>query len=410
MILLDQSTAQADAIRAQFPILSREINGRPLTYLDSAASAQKPEAVISAMAGAMRSSYANVHRGLHTLANETTAAYEDARQTVASFLGAETNEIVFTRGSTEGLNLIASSLGSELTEGDEIVLSVMEHHSNIVPWHFLRERHGVVLRWVDVTEDGALDMESYAQALSSRTKIVAVTHMSNVLGTVTDAARIAHMAHDVNALVVFDGSQSAVHVPRVDVKALGADFYVVTGHKLYGPTGIGALYGRHELLERIRPYQGGGEMIASVAKDAITYNEPPYKFEAGTPPILEAIGLGAALTWLTGLDREAGAAHEDQLAAALTTRLKERGARILGEADGKGAVVSFVTDGAHPHDLAQIMDQMGVAIRAGQHCAEPLMQRFGVTASARASFGLYNNMNDVEACLAAFDKAKVMLG
>ncbi len=406
------------AVRAQFPILTREVNGKPLTYLDSAASAQKPEAVIEAMTAAMRGQYANVHRGLHTLANETTEAFEGARETVAAFLGArEAAEIVFTRGTTEAINLVASGVAAEITPGDEIVVSQMEHHSNIVPWHFLRERHGAVLKWVPVTEDGRLDMDALAAALGPRTRMVALTHMSNVLGTITDAAAIVRLAHDIpghpegGAAVLLDGSQAAVHLPAVDVAALDVDFYAVTGHKLYGPSGIGALYGKRAWLERLRPYQGGGEMIERVSEDAIVYNEVPYKFEAGTPAILEAIGFGAALSWLQRQDRAAAAAHEHRLAERLEDGLRAwNDVRVIGQAPGKGAIVTFASEAAHAHDLAQIMDKYGVAVRAGQHCAEPLMTRFGVTSTCRASVAMYNDESDVERCLAAFGKARDLLG
>jgi len=324
---------------------------------------------------------------------------------------ASSDEIIFTRGSTEAINLVASGFAGFIKEGDEIVLSEMEHHSNIVPWHFLRERHGAVLKWVGVHDDGSLDMDAYAAALGPKTKLVAMTHMSNVLGTVTDAAAITRAAHDVGAAVLLDGSQAAVHLPSVDVQAIGCDFYVFTGHKLYGPTGAGALYGRREWLERLRPYQGGGEMIEAVTKDAITYNTPPYKFEAGTPAIIEAIGLGAAIDYVSALDRDAAAAHERRLADALEAGLRRwNDVRILGCADGKGAVVSFHCENAHAHDVAQILDKTGVAVRAGQHCAEPLMARFGVTSTARASFGIYNTDDDVERFLAGFAKARELLG
>ncbi|MEM9841649.1 MAG: aminotransferase class V-fold PLP-dependent enzyme, partial [Pseudomonadota bacterium] len=288
-----------DAIRAEFPILSREINGKPLAYLDNAASAQKPNAVLDAMSEQARTAYANVHRGIHTLANETTEAYEAAREKVRAFIHAgSVNEIIFTKGGTEAINLVANGIADEIAPGDEIVLSIMEHHSNIVPWHFLRERHGAVLKWVDVDEQGALDMEGLRAALSEKTRLVAMTHMSNVLGTITDAAEIARMAHAVGAEVLLDGCQSGVHLD-IDVQALDCDYYVLTGHKIYGPSGIGALYGKAASLDRLRPFQGGGEMIEIVERDRVTYNEAPHKFEAGTPPILQAIGLGAAIDWLS---------------------------------------------------------------------------------------------------------------
>jgi cysteine desulfurase / selenocysteine lyase len=396
----------AEAIRAEFPILARQVNGKPLVYLDSAASAQKPRAVIDAMTHAMAHSYANVHRGLHTLANETTEAYEAARKSVARFIGAEPAEVVFTKGGTEAINLVAAGLGATLKPGDEILLSEMEHHANIVPWHFLRERLGVVLRFTPVTDDGRLDVEAFQSLLNDRTRVVALTHMSNVLGTVNRVAELTRLAHDVGALVLLDGCQAIVHQP-VDVKALNADFYVFSGHKLYGPTGIGILYGKAERLAALPPYQGGGEMIGNVSLEAISYTDPPHRFEAGTPPILEAIGLGAAIDWLAGLDRAAVAAHEHALYDHVRERLNGANwLRVLGEAPGKGAILSFTVDGAHAHDVAQILDRYGVAVRAGTHCAEPLMRRFGVTSSARASFALYNTHEEADAFVDALTKTQ----
>ncbi len=395
------------AARAQFPILSRTVNGRPLVYLDNAASAQKPRAVIDALVSAMEGAYANVHRGLHTLSNETTEAYERAREIVAGFLNAESAEqIVWTKGGTEAINLVASGLGLSIQPGDEIIVSEMEHHSNIVPWHFLRERHGAVLKWIPVRLDGSLDMAAYAELLGPRTRMVAVTHMSNVLGTINPVAEIARLAHAAGAKVLIDGCQGAVHAAP-DVRAIGCDFYVLTGHKLYGPTGIGALYGKAEALEALPPYQGGGEMIETVERDRVTYARPPHRFEAGTPPILEAIGLGAALEWLARFDRTAIQAHEHALYRHAVERLRGQDwLRILGEAEGKGAILTFAVDGAHAHDVAQIMDRYGVAVRAGLHCAEPLAKRLGVTSSTRASFALYNTMEDADAFVDALIKAR----
>jgi cysteine desulfurase/selenocysteine lyase len=396
----------AHTIREQFPILKRQVNGHPLIYLDSAASAQKPRAVIEAMTWAMENSYANVHRGLHTLANETTEAYEAARKAVAGFIGATDSEIVFTKGGTEAINLVASGLGRGLKAGDEIVLSEMEHHANIVPWHFLRERQGVVLKFTPVTDDGRLDVEAFRGLLTERTKVVALTHMSNVLGTVNPVAELTRLAHEAGALVLLDGCQAIVH-QSVDVKALDVDFYVFSGHKLYGPTGIGVLYGKAERLAALPPYQGGGEMIANVSLEEISYADPPHRFEAGTPPILEAIGLGAAINWLQGLDRAAIAEHEHDLYDHVRTRLNGANwLRVLGEAPGKGAILSFTVDGAHAHDVAQILDKYGVAVRAGTHCAEPLMRRFGVTSSARASFALYNTHEEADAFVDALTKTQ----
>ncbi|MET3667328.1 cysteine desulfurase [Caulobacter sp. 1776] len=394
------------AIREQFPILQRTVHGKPLVYLDSAASAQKPNVVLDAMTDLARTSYANVHRGLHTLANETTEAYEKARESVARFINAEPTEVVWTKSATEAVNLVAASFGLSLNAGDEVVLSEMEHHANIVPWHFLRERKGVVLKFIPVLDDGRLDMEAFKSLLSEKTKMVAVTHMSNVLGTVNDVAEIVRLAHAAGAPVLLDGCQGVVHT-RVDVKALDVDYYVFSGHKLYGPTGIGVLYGKAERLAALPPYQGGGEMIGSVSLDKITYADPPHRFEAGTPAILEAVGLGAAIEWLNGLDRDAIFAHEHALYSRVAEQLRGvNGVRILGEAPGKGAVLSFTVEGAHAHDIAQVLDRYGVAVRAGTHCAEPLMRRFGVTSSARASFALYNTEAEADAFVDALAKAR----
>ncbi|MGI8842048.1 MAG: cysteine desulfurase [Caulobacteraceae bacterium] len=395
------------AARAQFPILNRRVNDHPLIYLDSAASAQKPRVVMEAMTAASETAYANVHRGLHTLANEATEAYEGARQAVANFINAASAaEIVFTKGATEAINLVAAAWGRSLQPGDEIVLSEMEHHANIVPWHFLRERQGVVLRFIPVTDDGRLDLAAYLALLGPRTRMVAVSHMSNVLGTVNPVAEIIAEAHAAGALTLIDGAQAVVH-GKVNVQALDADFYAFSGHKLYGPTGVGALYGKADLLAAIPPYQGGGEMIETVTLDAITYADPPHRFEAGTPPILEAIGLGAAIAWLEGLDREAIAAHEHALYARVKDRLN--GANWfteIGTAPGKGSIFAFNVEGAHAHDIAQILDRYGIAVRAGTHCAEPLMRRFGVTSSARASFALYNTLDEADAFVDALIKTR----
>ena len=395
------------AARAEFPILRRQVNGKPLVYLDSAASAQKPRAVIEAMTRAMEGSYANVHRGLHALANETTEAYEKARENVRRLINAASaSEIVFTKGTTEAINLVASSFGQSLQAGDEVVLSLMEHHANIVPWHFLRERKGVVLRFIPVTDAGELDLAAYREMLGPKTRMVAVSHMSNVLGTVNPIFEIVADAHAAGAATLIDGAQMVVH-GQVDVQALDADFYAFSGHKLYGPTGVGALYGKAERLAALPPYQGGGEMIGRVTTETVTYAEPPHRFEAGTPPILEAIGLSAAIEWLSGLDRDAIAAHEH----ALYARVKERlgGANWLheiGTAPGKGAIFAFNMEGAHPHDVAQILDRYGVAVRAGTHCAEPLLARYGLTSSARASFALYNTLGEADAFVDALEKTR----
>ena len=387
-----------DAIRAEFPILSRQIGDKPLIYLDSAASAQKPTAVIEAMTHAMTTSYANVHRGLHTLANETTDLYEGARMAAARLLNAKSvDEIIFTKGATEGINLVAASLGLTLQAGDEIIVSELEHHANIIPWHFLRERKGVVLKFVPVTDEGGLDLDAYERLIGPKTKIVALSHMSNVTGAVSDVARIVAAARSVGAMVLLDGCQAVVH-SKVDVQALDVDFYVFSGHKLFGPTGIGILYGKAERLADMAPYQGGGEMIGSVSMDRITYADPPHRFEAGTPPILEAIGLGAAIQWLETIDLPAARAHEMALYSRAVEGARQiNGLKVLGETKDKGAILTFTLDGAHAHDVAQILDRYGIAVRAGTHCAEPLMRRFGVTSSARASFAFYNTLSEADA-------------
>lgn len=400
-----------ETVRAQFPILSRSVHGRPLVYLDSAASAQKPEAVIAAMSDAMRGSYANVHRGLHTLANETTAAYEEARAAVARFVNAPSPQnVVFTKGATAAINIVAAGLGATIQPGDEIILSVMEHHSNIVPWHFLRERKGAVLRWLDIDADGRIDLDALAALIGPRTRMVALTHMSNVLGVSTPAAEVVRLAHAAGVPVLLDGCQAVVH-DAVDVQALGCDYYVFSSHKLYGPTGIGALVGTAEALDRLGPFEGGGEMIDVVTQEAITYADPPHRFEAGTPPILEAIGFGAAIRWLEAQDRAGAHAHEQALTAHLQERLRDfNWINVHGQAPGKAAIVAFSVEGAHPHDIAQIVDRYGVAIRAGHHCAQPLMRRLGVTATARASLGIYTTRAEIDAFADALAKARKLLG
>ena len=392
--------------RADFPILSRQINGKPLVYLDSGASAQKPEAVIEAMSHAMRHSYANVHRGLHRLANETTDAYEAGRETIARFIGADVNEIVFTKSATEAVNLVAWSWGERLQAGDEILTTEMEHHANIVPWYMLAQRKGVVLRYIPILDDGSLDMAAFDDMLSSKVKIVAVTQMSNVLGTLNDIKVIAEKAHEVGAKIVVDGAQGVVHLP-VDVKDLGADFYVFSSHKLYGPTGLGILYGRAELLADMPPYQGGGEMIGRVTKDLITWNEPPHRFEAGTPAILEVIGLKAAIDWLSQFDRDAILAHEHALYQRAYDQLTRiNSLRVHGTAAGKGSILTFSLGAAHAHDVAQILDRYNVAVRAGTHCAEPLMTRLGVTSTVRASIALYNTEEEIDVLAEAVSKTQ----
>jgi len=401
-------TFDLEKVRADFPILSEEIHGKRLVYLDSGASAQKPVQVLDRMDYAFRHEYANVHRGLHTLANRATEAYEGGRTAVHKFINAaRPEEIIFTRSATEAINLVASSFaGPRIGEGDEIVTTIMEHHSNIVPWHFHRERKGAVIKWVDVRDDGSLDMDSFEAALTQRTKIVAVTHMSNVLGTVNPIKQIIEIAHARGIPVLIDGSQGAVH-EIVDVQDLDVDFYVMTGHKLYGPTGIGVLYGKYDLLAEMQPYQGGGEMIDTVTLDTVTYNEPPHRFEAGTPPIVQAIGLGAAIKYIDELGHDAIAAHEHDVAEYAQDRLSRiNSLRLIGTAPGKGGIFSFEIKGAHAHDVSTILDRYGIAVRAGTHCAMPLLKRFGVTSTCRASFALYNGKDDVDALVDGIERAK----
>ncbi|MBI1211593.1 MAG: SufS family cysteine desulfurase [Alphaproteobacteria bacterium] len=402
-------TFDVQDVRSDFPILSRSVNGKPLVYLDNAASAQKPRAVIEAMTRAMETSYANVHRGLHALSTMSTDAYEHARETVRAFLNArEAAEIIFTSGATDSINLVANSLGASIDAGDEIVLSQMEHHSNIVPWHFLRERKGAVIRWAPIADNGSFDLEAFEKLLSPRTKLVSVAHMSNVLGTVTPAAEIVRIAHERGIPVLFDGAQSTVHMP-IDVQALGCDFYAVTGHKLYGPTGIGVLYMKREWGERLPPFRGGGEMIDEVHFDRVTYGPPPMRFEAGTPPIIEAIGLGAAIDYINAFERAALMAHEHDLLNYATERLSQLNwIQIQGRAPGKGSIISFTMEGAHAHDVATLVDRQGVAVRAGHHCAQPLMDRLGVTATARASFAFYNTRGEVDTLVDALHRARAI--
>lgn len=397
-----------ESVRRDFPILSRQIHGKPLVYLDNGASAQKPQAVIDAISHAYSNEYANVHRGLHFLSNAATDAYERARESVRRFLNAESvDEIIFTRSATASINTVSYGWGMpNIGEGDEIVLSIMEHHSNIVPWHFIRERQGAKLVWAPVSDDGAFDLEAFEKCLSERTKLVAITHMSNVLGTVAPIKEVVRIAHARGVPVLVDGSQAAVHMP-VDVRDLGCDWYVFTGHKVYGPSGVGILYGRKDRLAAMRPFEGGGEMIESVTQDNVTYNEPPHRFEAGTPPIVQAIGLGVALDYMDKIGREQIADHEAELTLYAHQRLAAvEGLRILGTAPGKGGIVSFEMEGIHAHDVSMLIDRSGVAVRAGTHCAQPLLQRFGVTSTCRASFAMYNTKAEIDALAEALEKAR----
>ncbi|MFT4015042.1 MAG: cysteine desulfurase [Paracoccus sp. (in: a-proteobacteria)] len=387
-----------DRVRADFPILSRQVNGKPLVYLDNGASAQKPRQVIEAITRAYEGEYANVHRGLHYLSNLATEKYEHVRGTIARFLNApREDEVIFTSGATEGINLISYAWAApRLAAGDEIVLSVLEHHANIVPWHFLRERQGVVLKWVEPEPDGSLPPEKVLAAVGPRTRLIALTHMSNVTGTVVDVGAVAR-ATDVPVLA--DGSQAAVHMP-VDLSALGVDFYAITGHKLYGPSGSGAIWVRADRQAEMRPFLGGGDMIRTVTRNAVDYAEPPLRFEAGTPGIVNQIGLGVALEYLMDLGMENIAAHERALRDYARARLRSLNwLQVQGDAPDKGAIFSMTMRGAHAHDISTILDKRGIAVRAGTHCAMPLMEFFGVTASARASFAMYNTKAEVDALI-----------
>ena len=405
------STFNIDKVRADFPILSREVHGKPLIYLDSGASAQKPQVVIDAVSHAYENEYSNVHRGLHYLSNATTDAYEKAREQVRSFLNAgSVDEIIFTKSTTEAINLVANGYGvPNIKDGDEVVLSIMEHHSNIVPWHFLRERQGAALNWVEINDDGSFDLQRFEEALSEKTKLVAITHMSNVLGTIVPIKEICAIAHARDIPVLVDGSQGAVHLP-VDVRDLDADFYIMTGHKLYGPSGVGILYAKIDLLKSMRPFLGGGEMIVDVTRDGVTYAEPPHRFEAGTPPIVQAIGLGVALQYMEDLGRKAILSHEIELRDYAREELtKINSLRLFGDANngqGKGAIFSFELEGIHAHDVSMVIDRAGVAVRAGTHCAQTLLECYGVTSTCRASFAMYNTKSDVDVLVGALEKAR----
>jgi cysteine desulfurase / selenocysteine lyase len=397
-----------DRIREDFPILATKVYGKPLVYLDNAASAQKPRAVLDRLERAYTSEYANVHRGLHYLANAATEAYEGAREKVRTFLNAEKpQEIVFTRNATEAINLVAYTFGVEhVGAGDEIVLSIMEHHSNVVPWHFLRERHGAVIKWAPIDDDGNFLLDAFEELLTDRTRLVAITHMSNVTGTVVPVKEVVRIAHARGIPVLLDGSQAAVHLD-IDVRDIGCDFYVFTGHKLYGPTGVGVLYGRYDHLAAMRPFNGGGEMIRDVYEDRVTYGDPPHKFEAGTPSIVQAIGLGAAIDYVNSVGKARIRAHEAMLVRYAHERLRAiNRLRIFGTPRDKGPILAFDVEGAHPHDIATIIDRSGVAVRAGTHCTMPLLARYGVSATCRASFALYNTRAEVDSLAQALIKAQ----
>ena len=400
-------------IRADFPILSREVNDKPLAYLDNGASAQKPQVVIDAITRGYAEEYANVHRGLHYLSNLSTERYEGVRAIIARFLNAGSeDEIIINSGTTEGINMVAYGWAMPRMEaGDEIVLSIMEHHANIVPWHFLRERQGVVIKWVDVDANGDLDPQKVIDAIGPRTKLVAVTHMSNVLGTVVDVKTITAGAHAKGVPVLIDGSQSAVHAP-VDVSDIGCDFYAITGHKLYGPSGSGAIYVAKNRMAEMRPFMGGGDMIRDVTRDEVTWNDPPMKFEAGTPGIVQTIGLGVALEYMMNIGMDKIAAHEETLRDYTRTRLDGLNwLNVQGQSASKGAIFSFTLEGAaHAHDISTVLDKKGVAVRAGTHCAMPLMEHMGVGATCRASFGMYNTTDEVDILVDALELCHELFG
>ncbi|GLO74468.1 cysteine desulfurase [Phaeobacter italicus] len=397
-----------EKIRSDFPILSREVNGKPLTYLDNGASAQKPQVVIDAITRAYAEEYSNVHRGLHYLSNLATEKYETVRGTIARFLNAgHEDHIVMNSGTTEGINTIAYGWAMpNLEAGDEIILSVMEHHANIVPWHFLRERQGVVIKWVETAPDGSLDPQSVIDAITPKTKLIAITQCSNVLGTIVDVKSICHAARDRGVATLVDGSQGAVHMP-VDVQDIGCDFYAITGHKLYGPSSSGAIYIRPERMAEMRPFMGGGDMIKEVSRDRVIYNDAPMKFEAGTPGIVQMIGLGVALDYMMGVGMDKIAAHEADLKSYASERLSGLNwVSVQGQAPEKAAIFSFTLEGAaHAHDISTILDKKGVAVRAGQHCAGPLMEHLGVAATCRASFGMYNTRAEVDVLVDALELA-----
>ena len=394
----DSREYDVSLIKSEFPVFSKNIYGKQLVYLDNAASSQKPNIVIDKMANAYRYEYANVHRGLHYLSNKATENYEDARKTVAEFINSNhVNEIVFTKNATEALNLVAHSYGGEmLTEGDEIILTIMEHHSNIVPWHFLREKNKIKIKWLSVNDDGDIDLDEFRSLITDKTKLISLTHMSNVLGTVLPIKEMVAIAHDKNIPVVVDGTQAIVH-HKVDVQDLDVDFYVFTGHKLYGPSGIGVLYGKSDYLEKMVPYQGGGEMIEEVYTDRVVYGKPPQRFEAGTPAIIQSLGLKVAIDYINTIGQEKILQHENLLKDYAENKLKDiDGLKIIGNSKTKGAIFSFILEGIHPHDVSTIIDRSGVAVRAGMHCAEPLLARYNVQSTCRASFAMYNTTEDVD--------------
>ncbi len=410
----DNSTLSFDVerVREDFPILKREVHGKPLVYLDSAASAQKPRQVLDAMTQAYETIYSNVHRGAHTLSQEATDAFEAARVKTQQLINAEhAGEVIFTRGGTESINLVASSFGEGFLEaGDEVIISCLEHHSNIVPWQLLRDRRGIVLKIAPIDDDGNFLLEEFEKLLGPRTRLVAVTHISNSLGSIVPVAEVIRLAHAQGAKVLIDGCQAIPH-RKVDVRALDVDFYAFSSHKVYGPTGIGILYGKKDLLNSMPPYQGGGEMIRKVTFEETTYQDVPHRFEAGTPAIVEAIGLGAAIDYVSAIGYDNMAAHEAGLLAYGSDRLREiPGLRIVGEAKEKSSILSFVMEGTHPHDIGTIVDRAGVALRAGHHCAQPVMDRLGVGATARASFGIYNTRGDIDALADALLKVQEIFG
>ena len=408
-----QTTAPYDvkAVRQQFPVLNRKIKGKDLVYFDNAATSQKPIEVIDALVNYYSTYNANIHRGLHTMADEATAAYESSRNAVKTFIGASTSEeIIFTKGTTESINLVASSWGSAfLNKGDEIIISSLEHHANIVPWQMIAEQKGAILKVIPINDDGVLDMDAFAVLLTDKTKFVSIIHVSNALGVINPVEEIIRMAHEKNALVLVDGAQSSVHLD-IDVREMDCDFFVFSGHKIYGPTGVGVLYGKKALLEKMPPYQGGGEMIKEVTFEKTTYNELPFKFEAGTPNIADVIALQAGIAFIDSLGKSAIRQQEDILLQYATKKLKEiEGLKIIGDVKNKVSVISFVIEGVHPQDLAILLDNQGIAVRTGHHCAQPLMKRLGIVGTTRASFAAYNTIEEIDCLISALNKALNML-